>query len=61
MADLLKSELGGRRCEIINITSRADLNCKACVTDEYLAGTNQYRVTMESLNEVLKMGPHNLK
>merc|ERR1712130_188214 len=33
----------------------------ACVADKYLAGTNQYRVTVESSSEVLMMSPHNLK
>ena len=36
LAKLLESELGGRRCEIVNVLSRPELNGKTCVADEYL-------------------------
>merc|ERR1712183_185418 len=36
-------------------------NGEACVADEYLAGTNQYRVTVESSKEVLMISPQKLK
>ena len=62
LADLLESELGGRRCEIVNHSSRPELNGKTCVADEYLPDSNQYKVTLETKSkEVLVLGPDNLK
>ena len=62
LANLLESELGGRRCEIVNHSSRPELNGKTCVADEYLPDSNQYKVTLETkCKEVLVLGPDNLK
>ncbi|EJK58393.1 hypothetical protein THAOC_21484, partial [Thalassiosira oceanica] len=62
LASLLESELGGRRCEIINLSSQPELNGKTCVADEYLPDSNQYKVTLETKSkEVLVLGPDNLK
>ena len=62
LANLLESELGGRRCEIGNLSSRPELNGKTCVADEYLPDSNQYKVTLENkTKEVLVLGPENLK
>ena len=62
LANLFKSELGGRRCEIVNLTSRPEINGQTCVVDEYLPTSNQYKVTLESKDkEVLLIGPDNLK
>jgi len=62
LANLLESELGGRRCEIINLSSRPELNGKTCVADVYLADSNQYKVTLETKSKkVLILGPDNLK
>ena len=62
LANQLKSELGGRRCEIVNLTSRTVLNGKTCVADEYLPDGNQYKVTLETKSkEVLILSPGNLK
>ena len=60
---LIESELGGRRCEIVNlITSRPELNGKTCVADEYLPDSKQYKVTLETKDkEVIVLGPDNLK
>ncbi|EJK69160.1 hypothetical protein THAOC_09616 [Thalassiosira oceanica] len=61
IADLLESELGGRRCEIVNLSPRLELNGKTCVADEYLPGSNQYRVTLETKSkESLILDPENL-
>ncbi|EJK71406.1 hypothetical protein THAOC_07158 [Thalassiosira oceanica] len=61
LANLLDSELGGRRCEIVNLSARPELNGKTCVTDEYLPDSNQYKVTLETKSkEVLVLGPDNL-
>ena len=62
LASLLESELGGRRCEIVNFLSRPELNGKTCVAHEYLPDSNQYKVTLETKSkQVLVLGPDNLK
>ena len=62
LATLLESELGGRRCEVAKLSSRAELNGKTCVVDEYLPSSNQYKVILETKNkEVLVLSPGNLK
>ncbi|EJK77360.1 hypothetical protein THAOC_00812 [Thalassiosira oceanica] len=62
IANLLESELGGRRCEIVNLSARPELNGKTCVADEYLPASNQYKVTLETKSsEVLVLEPDNLK
>ncbi|EJK74614.1 hypothetical protein THAOC_03698 [Thalassiosira oceanica] len=62
LATLLSSELGGRRCEIVNLSSQSELNGKTCVADEYLPDSNQYKVTLETKSkEVLVLSPDNLK
>ena len=62
IADLLESELGGRRCEIVNLSSRPELNGKTCIVDKYHPDSNQYRVTLETKSkESLIIGPDNLK
>ncbi|EJK51976.1 hypothetical protein THAOC_28798 [Thalassiosira oceanica] len=54
--------LGGRRCEIINLSSRPELNGMTCIADQYLPDSDQYRVTLETKSkEVLVLGPDNLK
>merc|ERR1719491_263620 len=58
---LLQSGLGGRRCEITNMSTRVDLNGKTCVVEEYLPDTDQYKVTLETSKEVLKIKSQNLK
>ena len=62
LANLLESELGGRRCEIVNLSSRPELNGKTCVADEYLPDSNQYKVKLETKKkEVLVLSPDCLK
>ncbi|EJK58238.1 hypothetical protein THAOC_21655, partial [Thalassiosira oceanica] len=62
LANLLESELGGRRCEIVNLSARPELNGKTCVVDEYLPACDHYKVTLETKSEdVLVLGPKNLK
>ena len=61
LANLIESELGGRRCEIINLSSRPELNGKTCVADQYLPGRNRYQVTLETKSkEVFSISPINL-
>ncbi|EJK68555.1 hypothetical protein THAOC_10253 [Thalassiosira oceanica] len=62
LANLLESELGGRRCEIVNLPARPELNGKTCVADEFLPASNQYKVTLETKSkEVVVLRPENLK
>ena len=62
LVNLVASELGGRRCEIINFSSQPDLNGETCIADEYLPTSDQYKVMLESKHkEVLVLSPDNLK
>ena len=62
LANLIESDLGGRRCEISNLSSRPELNGKTCVADQYLPDSNKYRVTLETKRkEVLILSTDNLK
>ena len=62
LSDLMSSELGGRRCEIVSAPStRGDLVGKTCVVDEYIEKSDQYKVKMEFTNEVLLLGADSLK
>ncbi|EJK71973.1 hypothetical protein THAOC_06539, partial [Thalassiosira oceanica] len=62
LTSLLESELGGRRCEIVNLSSHPEINGKTCVADEYLPDSNLYKVTLETKSkEVLVLSPDNLK
>ncbi|EJK77733.1 hypothetical protein THAOC_00415 [Thalassiosira oceanica] len=62
LADLLESKLGGRRCKIVNLSARPELNGKTCVADEYLPDSNEYTVTLETKSkDVLILSPDNLK
>ena len=62
LANLIGSELGGRRCEVVNSASRPELNGKTCVADEFLPDSNEYKVTLETKSkEVLVLGSDNLK
>ena len=62
LADLIESELGGRRCEIVNLSPRPELNGKTCDVDKYLPDSNKYKVTLETKSkEVLILCQENLK
>ena len=62
IANLMSSELGGRRCEIVSAPStRGDLAGKTCVVEEYIKKSDQYKVTMEFTNELLLIGVDGLK
>ncbi|EJK68976.1 hypothetical protein THAOC_09809, partial [Thalassiosira oceanica] len=59
IANLVSSELGGRRCEIVS--ARDVLVGKTCVAEQYIEISDQYRVTMEFTNEVLLLDANKLK
>ena len=61
LANLLKSEFGGRRCEIINLSKYPDLIGKTCVVEKYLPDKGRYKVIFETSKEVGLVGPENLK
>ena len=48
LANLLKSEFGGRRCEIINLSKYPDLIGKTCVVEKYLPDKDRYKVIFET-------------
>ena len=57
---LMRSEFGGRRCEVIG-HYRSDLNGSTCVADAYLSETDFYECKMEHTGEELAIGHKNLK
>ena len=60
LANLLKSEFGGRRCEIVTLPNRPDLVGKTCVVEKYLPDKGRYKVTFGTSQEVGLVGPDNL-
>jgi hypothetical protein len=61
LGNLLKSELGGRRCEIISLPNRPDLIGETCVVEKYLPEKGRYKVIFEMSKEMGLVGPQNLK
>ena len=61
LANIVKSEFGGRWCEIINLPNRPDLIGKTCVVEKFLSNKNRYKVIFEASKEVGLVGPQNLK
>ena len=61
LANLLKSEFGGRRCEIINLPNRPDLVGKTCVVEKYLPKKGKYKIVFETTKEVGMVSPQRLK
>ncbi|EJK77116.1 hypothetical protein THAOC_01072 [Thalassiosira oceanica] len=62
ISNLVASELGGRRCEIVSAPkTRDDLVGKTCVAEDYIKESDQYKVQMEFTNEELLLGVGNLK
>ena len=60
-AALLKSEFGLRRCEIIGLGTRPDLNGNTCLVNGYLPETDEYEVAMEHSRETIILSRANLK
>lgn len=61
LVDLLETPLGGRRCEIVGLQSRADLNGKTCVTYRYLPKQERYEAHVEQTDEQVQIRPANLQ
>ncbi|EJK47886.1 hypothetical protein THAOC_33367 [Thalassiosira oceanica] len=57
VANLLSSELGGRRCKIVSTPdTRDDLVGKTCVVGGHIEKSSNYEVTVEFTNESLLLG-----
>ncbi|EJK47863.1 hypothetical protein THAOC_33389 [Thalassiosira oceanica] len=62
LANLILSELGGRRCKIVSApNTRDDLVGKTCVVGGHITNSSQYEVTVEFTNESLLLGAENLE
>jgi len=61
LVDLLETPLGGRRCEIVGLQSRADLNGKTCVTTRCPPKQERYEAHVEQTDEQVQIKPANLQ
>jgi ankyrin repeat protein len=61
LASLLLSPLGGRRCEIVGLQQRSNLNGSTCIAGRYLGTVDQYEVRVETTKEAIKVRSANLK
>lgn len=61
LARLLKSDLGGRRCEVIGMEKRTDLNGKTGVAEKFLPGKDRYKIVMEYTNETFLISARHMK
>jgi hypothetical protein len=64
LVGLLQTPLGGRRCEIVGLKSRTDLNGKTCVATRYLRAKDLYVVDLEqqpTAEQQAKIKPANLQ
>ena len=60
LAELISSEFGGRRCEVINLPNHPHLNGKTCVVEKYIAKKDRYKVIFEGSGNAALVGPNNL-
>ena len=61
LANLISSEFGGRRCEVINLPNHPQLNGKACVVEKYITKKDKYKIIFEGSGDAALVGPNNLK
>jgi len=61
LGNLISSEFGGRRCEVINLPNHPQLNGKACVVEKYIAKKDRYKIIFEGSGNAALVGPNNLK
>ena len=61
LANLVSSEFGGRRCEVINLPNHPQLNGKTCVVEKYIAKKDKYKIVFEGSGDAALVGPNNLK
>jgi hypothetical protein len=60
LAALLETPLGGRRCELVGLASRTDLNGKTVIVTRYMPSVERYVVEVELTDERVKVRPANL-
>ena len=60
MANLVSSEFGGRRCEVINLPNHPQLNGKTCVVEKYITKKDKYKIKFEESGNAALVGPNNL-
>jgi len=61
LMNLISSEFGGRRCEVINLPNHPQLNGKTCVVEKYITKKNKYKIIFEESGNAALVGPDNLK
>ena len=61
LANLVSSEFGVRRCEVINLPNHPQLNGKTCVVEKYIAKKDKYKIIFEGSGNAALVGPNNLK
>ena len=61
LANLISSEFGGRRCEVINLPNHPQLNGKTCVVEKYIKKKAKYKIIFEGSGNAALVGPNNLK
>ena len=61
LTNLVSSEFGGRRCEVINLPNHPQLNGKACVVEKYITKKEKYKIIFEGSGNAALVGPNNLK
>jgi len=61
VANLVSSEFGGRRYEVINLPNHPQLNGKTCVVEKYIAKKSKYKIIFEGSGNAALVGPNNLK
>ena len=61
VVNLISSEFGGRRCEVINLPNHPQLNGKTCIVEKYIAKKDKYKIIFEGAGNAALVGPNNLK
>jgi hypothetical protein len=62
LACLLQSPLGGRRCEMVGLKQRSDLNGLTCIVGKYLGeAVDRYEAQVETTKEAVRIRSANLK
>ena len=60
-ANLVSSEFGGRRCEVINLPNHPQFSGKTCVVEKYITKKDKYKIIFEGSGNAALVGPNNLK
>ena len=61
IANLVSSEFGGRRCEVMNLPNHPQLNGKTCVVEKFITKKDKYKIIFEGSGNAALVGPNNLK